>query len=260
MMGQRCFRSRACWHVWLFPLCLVALYGCAGGSRQAIQPEEAKARYARALQYLGLGTGEPAVRELTEAVKLDPTNPEIYNALALAYHLEGRYQFALSNYAQALQLAPGYAEAHVNLAALYVDLGRWDEAIAQGRAALKNTTYQNPEKAYNNIGMAYVGKRDLISARRAFRDAIAFHDQFPEAHRNLGTVYFQQGAVEDAIREFREAVRLSPTYGEALVDLGVAYLERGNTADAIAQFQKVIRLDPQSELAELAQWYLGTVR
>jgi Flp pilus assembly protein TadD len=108
--------------------------------------------------------------------------------------------------------------------------------------------------------MAYVGKRDLISARRAFRDAIAFHDQFPEAHRNLGTVYFQQGAVEDAIREFREAVRLSPTYGEALVDLGVAYLERGNTADAIAQFQKVIRLDPQSELAELAQWYLGTVR
>jgi Tfp pilus assembly protein PilF len=159
-----------------------------------------------------------------------------------------------------LELTPGYAEAHVNLAALYLDLARWDDAVAQGRAALKITTYQNPEKAYNNIGLAYMGKGDLISARRAFRDALAFHDNFPEAHRNLGTVYFQQGHVEDAIREFREAVRLRPNYAEALVDLGVAYLERGSKVEAVAQFQKVIQLDPESELAEVAKWYLGTLQ
>ncbi len=248
------------WSFWIFPLCIFALYGCMGANRQAIEAEQARQRYARASQYLAMGASGQAVRELTEAVKLDPTNVVIYNALALAYHLEGKYQLALSNYAQALQLAPAFAEAHVNLAALYLDLGRWDEAIAHGREALKNASYQNPEKAYNNIGLAYVGKGDLTAARLAFGEALALLENFPEAHRHLGMVYFQLGQVEAAIREFREALRLRPNYADTLVDLGVAYLERGSKAEAIAQFQKVIQLDPESELAELAQWYLGTVQ
>jgi Tfp pilus assembly protein PilF len=246
-------------HLWLLILCLLTLSGCMGARRQGARPEPAKEHYTRALQYLSIGAGEQAVKELNDALKLEPTNAEFHNTLAFAYHYEGRYQFALTHYAKALELAPGYAEAHVNLAALYVDLARWDDAIVQGREALKITTYQNPEKAYNNIGLAYMGKGDMISARRAFRDALAFHDNFPEAHRNLGTIYFQQGQVEDAIREFREAVRLRPNYAEAFVDLGVAYLERGSKAEAAAQFQKVIQLDPESELAELAKWYLGTL-
>jgi Tfp pilus assembly protein PilF len=245
---------------WIVSLCLIMGYGCIGTHRQGGQSESPREHYTRGLQYLSMGAGEPAVRELTEAVKLEPTNAEFHNALAFAYHYEGRYQFALTHYAKALELTPGYAEAHVNLAALYLDLARWDDAIAQGREALKITTYQNPEKAYNNIGLAYMGKGDLISARRAFRDALAFHDNFPEGHRNLGTIYFQQGQVNDAIREFREALRLRPNYAEALVDLGVAYLELGSKAEAAAQFQKVIQLDPESELAELAKWYLGTLQ
>jgi Tfp pilus assembly protein PilF len=248
------------WPLWILPLYLVALPGCVGHHRQVRQPEQAREHYTRALQYLTMGAGGPAVRELTDAVQLDPTNTEYYNALAFAYHFEGRYQFALTHYAKALELAPDYAEARVNLAALYLDLGRWDDAIVQGREALRITAYQNPEKAYNNIGLAYLGKGDLISARRAFRDALAFYDNFPEAHRNLGTIYYQQGQVEDAIRQYREAIRLRPNYGEALVDLGVAYLERGSRIEAMTQFQKVIQLDPESELAELATWYLGTLQ
>jgi Tfp pilus assembly protein PilF len=244
--------------LWICTLCLGVLYSCAG-TRQGVQFEPAREHYTRALQYLSIGAGEQAVKELNEAVKLEPTNPEFRNILALAYHTEGRYEFALTHYAKALELAPGYAEAHVNLAALYLDLGRWDDAIAQGREALRSTAYQKPEKAYYNIGRAYVGKKDLISARRAFRDALAFHDNYPEAHLDLGSVYYQQGQVEDAIREFREAVRLRPNYAEALYNLGIAYLERGSKAEAAAQFQKVIQLDPESELAESAKVHLGTL-
>jgi Tfp pilus assembly protein PilF len=259
MMWRRLLTPGIRQFLWLLPLCLFTLAGCTGAQRQGVQADPAREHYTRALQYLAIGAGEPAIKDLNEALKLDPTNAEFHNALAFSYHYEGRYQFALTHYAKALELAPGYAEAHVNLAALYLDLARWDDAVAQGREALKITTYQNPEKAYNNIGLAYLGKGDLLSARRAFRDALAFHDNFPEAHRNLGTIYFQQGHVDDAIREFREALRLRPNYAEAHVDLGVAYLERGSQAEAIAQFQRVIQMDPESELADLAKWYLGTL-
>jgi Tfp pilus assembly protein PilF len=247
-------------YFWFLSLCFVILSGCIGAHRQGMVTGPAKEHYTRGLQYLAIGAGEQAVKELNDAVKLEPMNAEFHNMLAFAYHYEGRYQFALTYYAKALELAPAYAEAHVNLAALYLDLARWDDAVAHGREALKITTYQSPEKAYNNIGLAYMGKGDLISARRALRDALAFHDNFPEAHRNLGTIYFQQGQVEDAIREFRDALRLRPNYPEALIDLGVAYLERGSKTEAVVQFQKVIQLDPGSELAELAKWYLGTMQ
>lgn len=143
---------------WLLPFCLVMLSGCLGAHRQGVQTDPAKEHYTRALQYLAIGAGEQAVKELNDAIKVDPTNAEFHNTLAFAYHYEGRYQFALTHYAKALELAPEYAEAHVNLAALYLDLGRWDDAVAQGREALKIATYQSPEKAYNNIGLAYMGK------------------------------------------------------------------------------------------------------
>jgi Tfp pilus assembly protein PilF len=259
MMWRRLLTVGIHRHLWILFLCLVTLSSCAGVQRPKDPVQSATEHHTRALQYLSIGAAEGAIKELQEALKLDPTNAEHYHLLAFAYHYEGRYQFALANYAKALELAPSYAEAHVHLAGLYLELARWDEALAQGREALKITAYQHPEIAYNTIGLAYMGKGDLVSARRAFRDALAFHENFPEAHRNLGTLYFQQGQVEDAIREFREAVRLRPSYAEALHDLGVAYLERGSQAEAVAQFHKVIQLDPESELAEVAKWYLGAL-
>jgi Tfp pilus assembly protein PilF len=246
-------------HLAIVSLCVLTCYGCTTAHRQRAQVNQATDHYNRALQFLSAESGEQAIKELNEAVKIEPSNAEFFNLLAFAYHYEGRYDFALAHYRKALELAPGYAEAHVNLSALYLDLGRWDDAVHQVRQALNISTYQSREKAYNNIGLAYIGKGDLVSARRAFRDALDFHKNFPEAHRNLGTVYFLQGHTEDAIQQFREALRIRPSYAEALHDLGVAYLEDGRTVEAVAQFQKVIQLDPESELAEKAKLHLGAL-
>src|SRR5688572_23835380 len=71
---------------WVTPLCLLLAYGCAGTARQGAPSEPPAERYARALQYLSMGAGEAAVRELTEAVKAEPTNAEYHTALAAAYH------------------------------------------------------------------------------------------------------------------------------------------------------------------------------
>jgi Tfp pilus assembly protein PilF len=172
-------------YLWGISLGLLTLYGCMGAQRQGAPAPSATEHYTRALQYLSIGAAQAAVKELNDALQLDPTNAEFHHLLAFAYHYEGRYQFALNHYTKALELAPGYAEARVHLAGLYLELARWDDAVAQGREALKIATYQHPEIAYNSIGLAYMGKGDLISARRAFRDALAYHDNFPEAHRIL---------------------------------------------------------------------------
>jgi Tfp pilus assembly protein PilF len=73
---------------------------CTGAQRQGVQADPAREHYTRALQYLSIGAGEPAIKEMNEAVKLEPTNAEFHNTLAFAYHYEGRYQFALNHYAK----------------------------------------------------------------------------------------------------------------------------------------------------------------
>ena len=104
--------------LWILSLCLVTLSGCMGAQRQGA-PTRQREHYTRALQYLSMEPLRAGVKELNDALKLDPTNAEFHHLLAFAYHYEGRYQFALTHYAKALELAPGYAEAHVNLAALF---------------------------------------------------------------------------------------------------------------------------------------------
>jgi len=48
-----------------------------------------------------------------------PQQPDIYNALGSIYRRTGRFDDAETAYLKALQLAPDYANAHLNIGILY---------------------------------------------------------------------------------------------------------------------------------------------
>ena len=54
-----------------------------GGTPPGSVTDPAREHYTRALQYLSLGAGEQAVKELNDAVKLDPTNAEFHKCWRL---------------------------------------------------------------------------------------------------------------------------------------------------------------------------------
>ncbi len=84
---------------------------------------------------------DDALSLLTQAIQLDPKDPKLRNLLGVLQLRKGQLAEAETEFRKALELAPGFADAHLNLARLYLmevppsrALARWHyrKAIATG--------------------------------------------------------------------------------------------------------------------------------
>jgi len=71
------------------------------------------------ITYDRIGRYDDAVKELQEALKLDPAYIEVHNNLAVTYDKLGKYDEAKKELLEAIRLNPGYTEAHINLGNMF---------------------------------------------------------------------------------------------------------------------------------------------
>jgi hypothetical protein len=109
---------------------------------------------------------------------------------------------------------------HDSVAMLYLELARYDQAIAhfQSSVALKPTSAQ----ARYNLGTAQTLAHRLEDAEASFRASLRMDPSYANAHNNLGNVLLAQGRNEEAVEEFREVVRLQPANDAAKKNLAAA--------------------------------------
>ncbi len=115
---------------------------------------------------------------------------------------------ALPHLRRALELRPGYAEAHYNLGTVLLRLGRPQEAIAEYERAIA----LQPASAgmENNLGSALAQNGRLAEAAAHFARAVALDPDNVEAHHNLGNALLLAGHPAEAAAQYREALRLDP--------------------------------------------------
>jgi Flp pilus assembly protein TadD len=83
-----------------------------------------------------IGSGELALADARAAVEGAPT-PEGFLGLSLRLYQAGELEESIEASRRALELRPGYAEAHNNICAAHNALERWDQAIAACQEALR---------------------------------------------------------------------------------------------------------------------------
>jgi len=127
---------------------------------------------------------------------------------ALEHYHAGRLPDAITDYHEALAIAPGNAQIHANLGVALQGLGRHDEAVA------------------------------------CYRKAIALKPYFAEAYAYLGAALKGLGRLDEAVANFEKAIAINPDYGDAMNNLGVAHLDLGELAEAIVHFKKATAIDP----------------
>jgi len=86
---------------------------------------------------------ERAIEAVEKAIRLNPRPPTYYlNTLGWNYFLAGQYEEAISALKKAISHNPNYLYAHTNLAGVYGELGRVEEAQAEATEILRlNPTY-----------------------------------------------------------------------------------------------------------------------
>ncbi len=236
---------------------LLFSWGCST-NEQALQKASIHSRLG--LNHLQQGDPTSALRELLEAERLNPNDPQTHYALGWAYSAKGRFPQALEHYRQALKLDPKYTEAHNAMGGAYLEMGLWDEAIKEFETVLRDILYLTPFYVLNNMGWAYYKKGARKSAIEYFKKAIAMKPDFGLAYYNMGLAYKDNQQTEEAIAALRLAVGLASKFLDAHFQLGLLYFNIGKRGEAEKSFQAVVRIAPQSESARLAQQYLDLLK
>src|SRR5258708_4201824 len=82
----------------------------------------ARRHMLRGRDFFERGFYQDAIRELLEAVKLNPDFPDLHNQLGLALSMNGDRREAAEEFRRALELNPNYVEARLNLAIVFNEM------------------------------------------------------------------------------------------------------------------------------------------
>jgi Flp pilus assembly protein TadD len=186
-----------------------------------------------------------------------PQAAQVNVNLGSALATDGRFDDAVAPLRAALKVQPDMPDAHYNLGFVLASLGRYDQAIRHFRQVLAVEPVH--VKAMNNLGSALVklGRRD--EALGHFRRAIETKPAYAMAHLNLGNALRVQGDFDGAIMHYRRTVSITPGDADTWKKLGLALTQTGVPDEARRCFQEAVRLEPASaELLASVAWVLAT--
>ncbi len=202
---------------------------------KGLSPQAGLSNINAAAQSLNLGTEllaegkiDFAVAQYKEALRLNADDEVAHYNLALALAKLGDRHAAEEQYREALRIYPDYAEAHNNLGNLLAAEGKLGEAMTNLEAAVRLAPLD--ATAHNNLGNALARQRRIPEAIPCFREAIRLRPDYVEGHYNLGAARLLQGDPDEAIAELEAALRLKPDFEPAIRELNKArsILKSGN--------------------------------
>ena len=182
-----------------------------------------------------------ALTHLTEAVRLNPGGELGHYNLANLFQQTGRFDEAVREYREAIRLSPHMALAHYNLGNTLLEMERLAEA---------ETAYTEALRSDPNLALAHSGLCRVLQttnrpaeALRECQAAVTLQPDLAVLHYDYAGVLQAQDRLDEAAAEYREAVRLRPDSVEAQNDLGSVLRQMGRFDEARAQYEKALALN-----------------
>ncbi len=185
---------------------------------------------------------DEAIEEYTETIELNPKDADAYNNRGNAYSDIKEFDKAIEDYNKAIELNPKYAIAYNNRGVAHSDIKEFDKAIEDHNKAIE----LNPKYAiaYNNRGVAYRNIKEFDKAIEDYNKAIELNPKLAEAYNNRGVAYRNIKEFDKTIEDYNKVIELNPKYAEAYNNRGVAYSDIKEFDKAIKDFNKAIELNP----------------
>ena len=151
----------------------------------------------------------------------------------------------VSDFQQAISLAPGYYEAHYQLAMGYLSLGNGGEAEKSFRKSIEVSGDKYGE-ADVRLGAILLDQGKATEGEKAIRRGIQLDSSFWLGYYELGRVLLNQKRIRDAQDSAEHAQLLAP--GTAIVYrlLANIHLQQKDYAALLQDIDEYLKLDPES--------------
>ena len=170
--------------------------------------------------------GESKIRE-------EPHNWQAFFELGVEHNVNLRREQSVEAFNRAVEMNPSYLPTWLNRGYVFMELGRYHDAIADFKQALRLDPRSS--EAYCNLGVTGMRMKDMKLAEESFLRALAINPVYINAMINLGKTYAISGRLSESIMVYRHAIRVLPACAAAKLDAGSVYLQSGfyNEAEAL---------------------------
>ena len=215
----------------LLPL-LLALLACGPGE----PGEEADAAKS----------GDPGLDRLTEAIRQDPRNPDLYGQRASMYYDANNLDYAIDDLNTAISLDSTRLDLYYNLADVYLDYYRSRLALR----TLERAVDLDPDRLETRlrIAEAQLILKQYDDAIASLNQAVRLDPRNPEAYYLLSQVFAETGDTVRALNSAEEATQIDPDMTDAYLMLGELYDAQGNPR-AEEYFDAAVDIDPDDVIA-----------
>lgn len=187
-----------------FAILCLALLGACASKRDGLK-KQAELYFGAGTQNLMDQEYTLAMQNLLKANELEPNNSEIINNLGMAYYFKGETDSAIKLLNQSIKLNEKNTDARVNLASVYFNLGKINEAEKIYKTVLKDLTYDKQARTYYNLGIVEMNRSNIEGAEKYFKRSITEDENYCPAFFQLGLIQYKRRQFNTSLKNFKEA-------------------------------------------------------
>jgi len=202
-----------------------------------LNPKDASAHLKLAKLFFYTKDYTKAFAEINTVLRQDVYNPEGYFLKGMIYKDLKDTSRAISSFQTAVQVAPDYKDAVVQLGLMY----------SMKKDVLALQYFDNAYKLDSNDvfplfakGVFYQDMNDYETAKQAYTKVILTDRDYTDAYMNMGYILLQQDSLEKAKRQFDLVTQLQPDDAEAYYNRGLCSELMGNKQEAIKDYEQAL--------------------
>ncbi len=172
----------------------------------------------------------------------------------------GLYTAAIEECISVTEIAPHYLDVHLELAEIYVQQNKIDQAITKYAVLIDNFL------ASGRIDEAIAAYRRVlqlepnnISYRVRLINTLAQHNRIQEAQEErikAAEAFLNLGYPDRAIEQFEQSILTSPNDTRLRLNYALALIRAGKIQFGVTELQRILQIDPGNVIA-LARWQIA---
>ena len=218
-----------------------------------------------------------AITHLDQANQLTPNDSKILNNLGMAYYFKNQVGQAISYLEQSLKADAENEDARLNLATIYMEQKRYDDAQRIYAEVLKDVKYDQQHLTHYNLARMALEQKKTAQAIKELKLALEEKDDYCPANFTLGQIYAREFRYQQALEYFKKSNRgscinnIEGHYQQALMEIELKHYDaaRSKLRDIIEHYtrdehylalanealRKIDRISPESEIQRIkSRW------
>jgi tetratricopeptide (TPR) repeat protein len=166
-----------------------------------------KSTINRGHRWFDRGKFDYAIQTYSQAVKINPENPDIYFYRGLAKFNAKDIEGAEVDFTRSIKLNPMHVGAYINRGLLFNQKGEFDKALSDCNKAIE--LKPNEYRAYLVRAEVWFYKRDFDKSIDDCNFIIKNNSQMAVAYRSRADAFYWKQEYKNAIRDYLKAIELN---------------------------------------------------